>query len=85
MVQKKEIIQNYLQIILTANNSRLVPNEVDWIFIQATRDTIETTRRMSAVGADAVLVATPCFYKGGMTNNALIQHYKKVSQSLVLL
>lgn len=37
------------------------------------------TQRMADAGADAVLVVTPCFYKGKMTNDALISHYTKVS------
>lgn len=33
---------------------------------------------MASVGADSVLVATPCFYKSGMTREALEMHYTKV-------
>ena len=32
----------------------------------ATRDTIIMSERMAAAGADAVMVVTPSYYKGGM-------------------
>ncbi|KAK6178036.1 hypothetical protein SNE40_012875 [Patella caerulea] len=48
---------------------------------ESTRDTIEMTNRMADVGARAVLVVTPCYYKGRMTNQALIQHYTKVADN----
>jgi len=44
----------------------------------ATKDTIEMSQKMAAAGADALLVVTPCFYKGGMTNSALSAHFTKV-------
>ena len=45
----------------------------------ATRDTIEMTTKMAEAGADAALVVTPCFYKNGMTSDALEKHFTKVS------
>nr|XP_054766307.1 4-hydroxy-2-oxoglutarate aldolase, mitochondrial-like [Lytechinus pictus] len=48
---------------------------------ESTRDTIEMSQRMSDAGADAVLVVTPCFYKSGMTAEALIQHFTKVADA----
>ena len=45
----------------------------------ATRDTIEMTTKMAEAGADAALVVTPCFYKNGMTSEALEKHFTKVS------
>lgn len=50
------------------------------IYLTATRDTIEMTRKMADVGADAALVVTPCYYKGNMTGQALENHYIKVIQ-----
>ena len=44
----------------------------------ATRDTIQLSKKMADAGADAVLVTTPCFYKTGMTNEAMVAHYTKV-------
>ncbi|XP_072027577.1 4-hydroxy-2-oxoglutarate aldolase, mitochondrial-like [Amphiura filiformis] len=46
---------------------------------ESTRDTIEMSTLMAEVGADAVLVITPCFYKGSMTADALFQHFTKVA------
>ena len=37
------------------------------------------TNKMAEAGADAALVVTPCFYKNGMTSEALEQHFTKVS------
>jgi 4-hydroxy-2-oxoglutarate aldolase len=34
---------------------------------------------MAGVGADAVLVVTPCFYKGKMDSRALTHHFTQVS------
>ena len=36
-------------------------------------------RRMADAGADALLIVTPFYYKGGMTNAALSQHFKQVA------
>jgi len=47
----------------------------------ATRETVELVRRMSAAGADAVLVITPCFYKNAMNADALYRHYHSVGQA----
>ena len=46
-----------------------------------TNQTIRMTQKMASVGADSVLVATPCFYKSGMTSEALQKHYTKVYMS----
>ena len=51
-----------------------------WPFISATRDTIVMTRKMSEAGADAVLVVTPCYFTSLMNNQALVQHYTKVTR-----
>ncbi|XP_026214638.1 4-hydroxy-2-oxoglutarate aldolase, mitochondrial [Anabas testudineus] len=48
---------------------------------ESTRDTVQLTEKMAAAGADAVLVITPCFYKGKMDSRALIQHFTKVADS----
>lgn len=42
---------------------------------------MELTRKMASVGADAVLVVTPSFYKNAMTDAALKLHYRTVSTS----
>lgn len=46
---------------------------------ESTRATIEMGKLMAEAGADALLVVTPCFYKSGMTADALYQHYIKVA------
>ncbi|XP_037545815.1 4-hydroxy-2-oxoglutarate aldolase, mitochondrial-like [Nematolebias whitei] len=48
---------------------------------ESTRATVELTGKMAAAGADAVLVVTPCFYKGKMDGRALIHHFTKVADS----
>lgn len=46
---------------------------------ESTRATIAATRRAAALGADAVLVRTPSFFKGQMTTEALVRHYHAVA------
>lgn len=46
---------------------------------ESTRATIEMTNNMADSGADAALVVTPCFYKSGMTSEAMYAHYKQVA------
>ncbi|XP_061435251.1 4-hydroxy-2-oxoglutarate aldolase, mitochondrial [Lethenteron reissneri] len=46
---------------------------------EGTYETLELTRRMADAGADAVLVVTPCFYRGRMTGPALVHHYTQVA------
>jgi 4-hydroxy-2-oxoglutarate aldolase len=46
---------------------------------ESTRDTIVLTKKMADAGAVAVMVVTPCYYKGRMTNSAMEHHYTKVA------
>jgi len=46
---------------------------------ESTRATIAATERAAALGADAVLVRTPAFYKGQMTTDAFVRHYTEVA------
>lgn len=48
---------------------------------ESTRATIKKTKKAAAAGADAVLVKPPAFYKGGMTPEALLQHYRAVADA----
>ncbi|KAM9770416.1 4-hydroxy-2-oxoglutarate aldolase, mitochondrial [Menidia menidia] len=48
---------------------------------ESTRATVALTEKMASAGADAVLVVTPCFYKGKMDSRALIHHFTKVADS----
>ena len=43
--------------------------------------TIEMTKRAADAGADAVLVVTPFYYKGRMTNDALKRHFVAVADA----
>ena len=46
---------------------------------ESTRATIAATTRAAKLGADAVLVRTPAFYKGQMTTDAFVRHYTQVA------
>src|SRR6476469_4040872 len=49
---------------------------------EATPATIAASRRAAALGADAVLVRTPSYYKGRMTIDALARHYSLVADAV---
>ncbi|XP_029657800.1 4-hydroxy-2-oxoglutarate aldolase, mitochondrial [Octopus sinensis] len=51
---------------------------------ESTQATIKFTNQIASVGADTALVVTPCYYKGGMSNSALIQHYRKVADNSLI-
>lgn len=46
-----------------------------------TAGTIDACRRAAAIGADAVLVRTPSFFKGRMTHEAFVRHYTAVADA----
>lgn len=46
---------------------------------ESTRATVSATCRAADLGADAVLVRTPSFFKSRMTNEALVRHYTAVA------
>jgi dihydrodipicolinate synthase/N-acetylneuraminate lyase len=46
---------------------------------ESTRGTIAASRRAAALGADAVLVRAPFFFKAAMTADALVRHYLAVA------
>lgn len=48
---------------------------------ESTAHTISAARRAAALGADAVLVRTPCFFKAQMTGAALARHYGAVADA----
>jgi 4-hydroxy-2-oxoglutarate aldolase len=48
---------------------------------ESTRAAIEATRRAAALGADAVLVRTPGFYKAQMSERAFVRHYTAVADA----
>ncbi len=48
---------------------------------ESTRQTIQATRRAAELGADAVLVLNPHYYKAQMTPRALEHHYRQVADA----
>jgi len=48
---------------------------------ESTRATIDASRRAAALGADAVLVRTPSFFKARMTPDAFVRHYTMVADA----
>ena len=60
------------------NTGKLVQQLSPHFTFSATRDTISMCKKMADAGAKAVLVVTPCFYKGMMTNDLLVSHFTKV-------
>lgn len=48
---------------------------------ESTRATIAATRRAAALGADAVLVRTPSFFKAQMTSDVFVRHYTEVADA----
>ena len=48
---------------------------------ESTRQAIAACRRAAALGADAVLVRTPFFFKAQMTPDALITHFRGVADA----
>jgi 4-hydroxy-2-oxoglutarate aldolase len=71
-----------LDVIETAR--RAVPQTLAFIVgagQQSTRATTGEVRRLAEAGADAVLLLTPHFYRGAMTQDALFRYYMTVADS----
>jgi 4-hydroxy-2-oxoglutarate aldolase len=49
--------------------------------LESTRATIALTRKVADLGADAVLVLTPHYYKSQMTADALRAHFEAVADA----
>jgi len=47
---------------------------------EGTRETVDLTSKMADVGADAALVATPCFFKNRMNYTAMMKHYECIAE-----
>jgi 4-hydroxy-2-oxoglutarate aldolase len=74
--------REYLSVIETARLS--VPERLALIVgagQQSTRGSIDEIRRAAAAGADAVLVITPHFYRGAMTQAVLFDYYRAVADA----
>jgi 4-hydroxy-2-oxoglutarate aldolase len=48
---------------------------------ESTRESIAAARQAATLGADAVLVRTPCFFKGQMTGAAFERHYSAIADA----
>ena len=48
---------------------------------ESTRATMAAARRAADLGADAVLIRTPSFFKSQMTSDAFIRHYTEVADN----
>ena len=48
---------------------------------ESTRGTIDACRRAADLGADAMLVRPPSYYKSQMTNDVLIAHFERVADA----
>ena len=48
---------------------------------ESTRATVAATRRAAELGADAVLVRTPGFFKSQMTTDVFVRHYTEVADA----
>lgn len=48
---------------------------------ESTRATIAATKRAASLGADAVLVRTPSYFKAQMTVDALVSHFTAVAEA----
>lgn len=49
---------------------------------ESTRATIDASRRAASLGADAVLVRTPSYFKPRMTPSALVTHYTAIADAV---
>jgi 4-hydroxy-2-oxoglutarate aldolase len=74
--------REYIEVIETARQS--VPRHLAFIAgagQQSTRGTISEIKRAAAVGADAVLVLTPHFYRNAITSEVLVRHYREIADA----
>ena len=71
------------KLLLVAAARRTVPGRFLLVGsgLESTRGTIALTRKVADLGADAVLVLTPCYYKGRMTAEALRRHFEAVADA----
>ena len=71
------------KLLLVAAARRAVPGRFLLVGtgLETTRGTIGLTRKAADLGADAVLVLTPCYYKNRMTPEALRRHFEAVADA----
>jgi 4-hydroxy-2-oxoglutarate aldolase len=74
--------QEYLQVIQTARDA--APANLTFIVgagQQSTRGTINEINQAAGAGAEAALVITPHYYRSGITQAALVKHYRAVADA----
>lgn len=71
------------KLLLVASARRTVPGRFLLVGsgLESTRGTIALTKKVADLGADAVLVLTPAYYKGRMTAEALRRHFEAVADA----
>jgi dihydrodipicolinate synthase/N-acetylneuraminate lyase len=71
------------KLLLVAAARRTVPGRFLLVGsgLESTRATVAFTRKVIDLGADAVLVLTPCYYKNRMTVEALRRHFEAVADA----
>lgn len=72
--------REYIRVIEAAR--ACVPEQLAFIVgagQQSVRGSVDEVRRAALAGADAVLVITPHFYRGAMTQSALVDYYRMVA------
>ena len=70
------------RMVLLQGARDLVPDDrlvVAGTGAESTRTTIRRCKASAGTGADAVLVQPPAFYRGAMTDAALLEHYRAVA------
>ena len=70
------------RMVLLEGARDLVPDDrlvVAGTGAESTRSTIRRCEESAGTGADAVLVQPPAFYRGAMTDAALLEHYRAVA------
>ena len=70
------------RMVLLEGARDLVPDDrlvVAGTGAESTRTTIRRCKESARTGADAVLVQPPAFYRGAMTDDVLLEHYRAVA------
>ncbi|GAB6023424.1 4-hydroxy-2-oxoglutarate aldolase, mitochondrial [Chamberlinius hualienensis] len=75
--ERIEVVKRLRQIIQPESGKLLLAGAG----CESTIETIELTKKMDQVGADAVLIVTPSYYKGKLTPSAIKQYYLQVADA----
>jgi 4-hydroxy-2-oxoglutarate aldolase len=72
------------RVVLVEAARDVIPSEAILIAgtgAESTRQTIRLNKEAAEAGADAVLVSPPAYYKGAMTPEVLLRHYRAVADA----